>query len=324
MNTLLEEALNNYKILDPQIEFIRHNENQTYKLKDTLSNNQYVMRIHKPNTDFSLDIFGDKKHSVDLLISEMNILKAISESTEILVQTPIRNNNSEFVTVLSDGTPVTLLTWIDGNTVEEIELTDDILYKIGEMVGKFHRFSKSWPKSKDLHRYSYDKSLLIRVISKIKTGVELNVLSNEEFKIVENTVNEIINRMNKLDLQKNSKGIVHSDLSKSNLIVSNEQIAPIDFCLCGNSYYYMDLGSLFSHFDNHKQQSCIINGYKSVIDEDINAKYIETFFVFQIILYIATHIENAAKWDWFNDAFNRWCKKFFIPFSNNIAFIITS
>lgn len=321
MSDLLKEALSNYEIRNPQIEFIRHNENETYKVVDTLLNKQYVIRIHKPSMDFSLDIFGSKKHSTDLLMSEMSILNAIQNNTEIQVQAPVKNKNGEFVTVLSEGTPVTLLTWLDGHTIEEIELTDGVLFKIGEMVGKLHRFSKKWSKSSESNRYSYDKALLEHIVSKIKTGVDINVITNDQFKIIKNAVNEIINQMSELDMQKDSKGIVHSDLSKSNLIFCKEQVVPIDFCLCGNSYYYMDLGSLFSHFDKKEQQISIINGYKSIIDKEINTKYIEAFFVFQIILFIATHIKSASKWNWFNDAMNRWCRDYFTTFSNNIPFI---
>lgn len=321
MNTLLNEALNNYEIQYPEIEFIRHNENETYKVRDTLSNAQYVIRIHKPSNDFSLDIFGYKEHSVDLLTNEMNLLNAIRENTDISVQRPMKNKNGEFVTVLSDGTPATILTWVDGKTVEEIEITDEVLFKIGEMIGEFHRFSKKWSKVSELKRYSYDKSLLVNTILKIKTGVELNVLSNEQLKIIVDAANEIANRINELDLKEDCIGIVHSDLSKSNLILNNGQVVPIDFCLCGNSYYYMDLGSLFSHFDKSEQQKCIINGYKSIINEDVDTKYIEAFMIFQIILFIATHINNAPSLDWFNAAINRWSKEFFIPFINNIAFI---
>lgn len=321
MNTLLKEALYNYEIQHPQIEFIRHNENQIYKLKDMQLNNQYVIRIHKPRSDFSLDIFGDKKPSIDLLVSEMNLLNAISKNTEIPVQIPIKSKNGDFVTVLSDGTPVTLLTWVDGKTVEEIELTDKVLFKIGEMLGRFHDFSKKWSKNINLNRYSYDKNLLINMLSKIETSVKLNVFSSEQFKVIVDAINGIIDCINELDLQKNSKGIVHSDLSKSNLIMNNGRITPIDFSLCGNSHYYMDLGSLFSHFDKQEQRSCIISGYKSIIDEDIEVKYIEAFMVFQIVLFISTHIASAPQWDWFNAALNRWCKEFFIPFSNKTPFI---
>ena len=96
---------------------------------------------------------------------------------------------------------------------------------------------------------------------------------------------------------------------------------PIDFGLSGISYYYMDLGSLFSHFNKTEEQSLILKGYKSIIKDDIEIKYIETFMVFQIILFIATHIEKADKHKWFGSAIDRWSIEFFNPFINNIRFL---
>ncbi len=260
MNPLLKEVIANYPIQNPQIKLIRHNENETYRLIDLFESKQYLLRIHKPTTDFSLKIFGVKIHSIASLQSEMQILNAIHEHTEIPVQIPVPNNNDELVTVLSDGSPATLLSWLDGNTIEGTELTSDILFKIGEMIGLFHRFSKAWSESSNLDHYSYDRSLLSIVMAEIQNGVKPNSISIEQFQIIENVVNEIGNRMNELDSQSNSWGIVHSDLSKSNLIIHNRKISPIDFSLCGYSYYYMDLGSVFSHFNVQEQQNRILNG----------------------------------------------------------------
>jgi len=322
MNDLLREALCNYEINQPQAEFIRHNENKTYKIKDMLLNKQYVIRIHKSSEDFSLDIFHSHKHSIDYLNGEINILNSIRRNTKIGVQIPIKNKGGEFVTILKDGTPVTLLSWIDGNTIDNIKLNDHILFKLGAMVGKFHQFSKAWSESKKISRYSYDKMLLKRMAFKLIDGLQLKVLSSDQFEIIDHAINEICNSIDQLDLQKKSKGIVHSDLAKSNIIVRDDgEIAPIDFGLSGNSYYYMDLGSLFSHFNKPEQQSFILKGYKSIINEEVEIKYIETFMVFQIILFISTHIENAHKFEWFNSAINRWSKDFFIPFINNIRFV---
>ncbi|OOM78152.1 homoserine kinase [Clostridium puniceum] len=322
MKDLLGEALYNYEINQPQVEFIRHNENETYKIKDMLLNKQYVIRIHKSSEDFSLDIFKEDKHSIDYLTGEINILNCIRRNTKIGAQMPIKNKYGEFVTILKDGTPVTLLSWINGNTIDNIKLNNHILFKLGAMIGEFHQFSKAWSESKKISRYSYDKMLLKRMKCKLIGGLRLKAISNEQFEIIDDTINEISNTLDRLDLQKKSKGIVHSDLAKSNIIVSdNEEIIPIDFGLSGNSYYYMDLGSLFSHFNKPNQQSLILKGYKSIINEDVEIKYIEAFMVFQIILFISTHIENAYKIQWFNSAINRWSKEFFIPFLNNIRFI---
>lgn len=322
MNNLLKEALNNYEINQPEVEFIRHNENITYKIKDQILNKKYVLRIHKSNEDFSLEIFHDCKNIVKHVYEEINILNSIRDNTNMDIQTPIKNKNGHFVTLLTDGTPVTLLTWIDGNTIDKAPLNEEILFKLGAKVGEFHKFSKWWSEDNKTSIYSYDKRLLKKITHKLIDGVELKAISWNQFEIIDCAIDEISNSIDELDLQKKSKGIVHSDLGKSNIIISDAgEIVPIDFGLSGISYYYMDLGSLFSHFNKSDEQSLILKGYKSIINADIKIKYIETFMVFQIILFIATHIEKAHKLKWFSSAIDRWSREIFYPFINNIRFI---
>jgi Ser/Thr protein kinase RdoA (MazF antagonist) len=322
MKKLLTEALNSYEINQPEVEFIRHNENATYKVKDPILNKEYVLRIHKASEEFSLDIFYDNKNINKHVYEEINTLNAIRDNTNINIQIPIKNKNGHFVTLLTDGTLVTLLTWVSGDTIDKINLNDDILFKLGVMVGEFHRFSKGWSESKKESLYSYDKKLLKKITHKLIDGVELKAISWDQFEIIDHAIDEISNLIDKLDLEKKSKGIVHSDLGKSNIILSDTgEIVPIDFGLSGISHYYMDLGSLFCHFSKFEEQSLILKGYKSIIKDDIEIKYIEAFMVYQIILFIATHIENADKFQWFNSAVNRWSTDFFIPFVNNIRFI---
>lgn len=55
---LLQEALSHYDFRNPQAEFIRYNENATYKLTDAITLSQYVLRIHQSSDSFSLDVFG--------------------------------------------------------------------------------------------------------------------------------------------------------------------------------------------------------------------------------------------------------------------------
>ncbi|WP_160688240.1 phosphotransferase [Clostridium sp. C2-6-12] len=324
MNNLLIEALNSYEISQPEVEFIRHNENATYKIKDSILNKKYVLRIHKAIEDFSLEIFQDNKNVVKHVYEEINILNSIRDNTHINIQTPIKNKNGHYVTLLADGTPVTLLTWINGDTIDKVELNEDILFKLGAMVGVFHRFSKKeWRDSENTSLYLYDKMLLKKITHKLIDGVELRIISWDQFEIIDHTIDEISNSIYELDLKKNLKGIVHSDLGKSNIIVSDTgEIVPIDFGLCGISYYYMDLGSLFSHFNKPEQQKNILKGYKSIIKDQIEIKYIETFMVYQIILFIATHIEKAHKLKWFSSAIDRWINEFFNPFNNKIRFLI--
>ena len=206
MNNLLREALYNYEIIQPQIEFIRHNENKTYKIKDPILNKKYVLRIHKSSEDFSLDIFYDNKNIVNHVYEEINILNSIRDNTSIDIQIPIKNKNGHFVTLLTDGTLVIFLTWINGDTIDNVKLNEDILFKLGAMVGELHRFSKECSESKSTSLYSYDKRLLKKITHKLIDGVELKIISWNQFEIISHAINEISNLIDKLDLQKKSKG----------------------------------------------------------------------------------------------------------------------
>jgi Ser/Thr protein kinase RdoA (MazF antagonist) len=322
MNNLLIEALNSYEINQPEVEFIRHNENATYKVKDSILNIKYVLRIHKASEEFSLEIFQDYKNVVKHVYEEINLLNSIRDNTNMELQTPIKNKNGHFVTLLTDGTPVTLLTWINGDTIEKVPLNEKNLFKLGAKVGEFHRFSMKCPVSENTSLYLYDKGLLKKITNKLIDGIEIKAISRNQFEVINNAIDGISESLDELNYQKKAKGIVHSDLGKSNIIVSDtDEIVPIDFGLCGICYYYMDLGSLFSHFNKSEQQRVILKGYKSIIKEQIDIKYIETFMVFQIILFIATHIEKADKLEWFSSAIDRWSVEFFNPFINNIRFI---
>ena len=101
---LLQEALAHYEFREPRAEFIRHNENATYKLTDAITLNQYVLRIHQSSDSFSLEVFGLQQHRAELLESEMQILLRIGAYTDIPVQRPVRNRDGQLVTRLGDGT----------------------------------------------------------------------------------------------------------------------------------------------------------------------------------------------------------------------------
>ncbi|TDF89184.1 hypothetical protein [Paenibacillus piri] len=44
------EVLLNYTFVDPEVQFIRHNENITYKVTEKGTGESYLLRMHKPIT----------------------------------------------------------------------------------------------------------------------------------------------------------------------------------------------------------------------------------------------------------------------------------
>lgn len=313
MDNLLEETLELYSIRNAQVEFIRFNENLVYKV---IHNNMtYVVRIHKYGDGVDFSILGSDIHSVKLLQSEIEIINifrnefsssVIPDNRQVVkcldvLQRPIKNKYGKFVSVLSDGIPVTVLSWIDGIDFGQEYIRDVDLFNIGVLVGRMHIISRNKLKDLKLCRKSYDASMVEKLLYYIHKGRENGAYSNKQYKSMEEAAREVRVRMKELDIMGNSYGIIHSDLTRTNLIKNNNCIVPIDFCLSAYGYYYHDLGTLFLDFYEEEQQKLIIHGYESIIKEKVNERYIETFEVYQTLLYLAANAKNFPDISWLPD-----------------------
>jgi len=134
---MIDKALNFYNINNPTATFIRHNENMTYKITDTT--NSYVLRIHKPVEGFNIDYMRMGVCPSRQVASEMELLQYLYNKGNVATQKVICNHHGETVTRLDDGTPVTVLEWINGDTLDSIEITEEIAKEIGIMIGQLHR-----------------------------------------------------------------------------------------------------------------------------------------------------------------------------------------
>lgn len=274
----------------------------TYKVIDGKTDEAYVLRIHLPKEGFSL---ATTQHSYDNLCSEIQFIDAINEQTDIVVQKPVKNKNGLFVSKILDEDKriyATVLTWIKGITLSKEDANySKQAYLTGVLTAKLHNFSSNWVEGRELKRNRYDKEKLKSVIKQIEKGVSLNLIKDDEFKIIEKGGEKIISFMEELDTRLfDSKGVVHADLHKSNLIVHDEIITPIDFCLCGYGYFYMDLGGILADFSPLSIRKEVLRGYGSIRDiPELDIKYIEGFFIMSIFLFMATQLYNPETKEWY-------------------------
>jgi Ser/Thr protein kinase RdoA (MazF antagonist) len=112
---MLYQALKLYDLKQPETEFIRHNENITYKITDI--DKKYLLRIHKPIEGFSPNTLTDYSHS-ELISSEIEIISALKNGTDLSVQTPISGLDGNFVQTILNNIPVTLLEWVEGEDAQ--------------------------------------------------------------------------------------------------------------------------------------------------------------------------------------------------------------
>jgi len=314
------DALELYDLNQPRAELIRHNENMTYKVTD--ADKKYVLRIHKRVEGFSTDIFDMSHNLIELIQSELEIISALKNAADFQMQTPVCGRNGNLVQALDDGTPVSLLAWVEGQTVESAGITPEIAKESGKLMAKMHTFFHQRTESeKKYARYSYDQSILPRIAERIENAAQVKAMTDKQANIILNAIDEMRQRFDELD-NIEEKHIVHADLGKSNVIVgANGQLTPIDFSLCGYSHFYMDIGGIFglNHDDGNRQH--IIEGYRSVRNHEIKTRFIEPYFALGVLLFISCQYERAKGWDWFPGKMERWCRDIFEPLANKTEFI---
>ncbi|MCL6605506.1 MAG: phosphotransferase [Paenibacillus sp.] len=297
-----EKVLLHYSFIEPDIEFIRHNENITFKVTTKPDNRCYLLRIHKPVSEGLSGI----QHTHDGLESEMFLLREIDQRNLLKVQKPVQNRDGELVTeYISDqlGSSVaTILEWIEGSTLTlNEESIDRIIFKLGENLAKLHVFSQTKKPLEFHNRPVYNAERIDDALAELRKGVKNNVLSQNDFEVIRQVLTLVKEQLTELDSREASWGYIHADLQLGNVIVAGENPSLIDFCLFGYGYYLFDLGSAASML-NTELRKTLLQGYASKTNfsfDDI--RYIEGQIFMDIFISYIFFINDPEKNGWIKD-----------------------
>jgi Ser/Thr protein kinase RdoA (MazF antagonist) len=305
---MIEEALKNYNFKNPEAVFIRHNENITYKILD--EDNKYLLRIHNAaeGLDFSIS-YGATPRQI-FIESEIELLTKLHNIGSIKTQFPIRNIAGEYVTRLNSGDLVTVLSWLDGDTLVNTSITEELVYQIGQMIGKLHNATATIT---NVSRCHYDQVYIDRVSNEIRNAYELKHIEEQSYELIKTVLSHI---KWILAEEKQNFLLIHSDLSKSNIIYDIGNLSPIDFSLSGYGIPELELGQIIGSLYKDEYISSLVAGYESMGNRKINSSYIKAFTALSIIAYIAIHHSKVYKDESFVNAMGRWCDTFFIPVNN--------
>jgi Ser/Thr protein kinase RdoA (MazF antagonist) len=305
-----------YGIKQPDIKFIRHNENRTYKVNDSVTGNSYLLRIHQPIT---VNIEG-LQHTFNGLLSELQLLEEIANQTDLLVQKPVRNCYGEFITRIElDGKIInsSLLTWLEGKDLQKEDLLiEGFVTNLGAQLAELHRFFRNYNSRSHFNtRSNQGSERNNQMLSQIQRGVEQGLILPSDFNIVEQTIQLINSRLESIGKSADSWGVIHADLNMGNIIVTSKgEISFIDFGLFGFGYYLFDVstGALMIPSENRRQ---FVKGYYGVNEVPIDdfAK-MEGFMLTGILGYYAFHMENEKVHPWIRERMPLLCSKHCLPF----------
>ncbi|OAB45482.1 phosphotransferase enzyme family protein [Paenibacillus glacialis] len=309
---LITEILEQYPIHVSSTAFIRHNENLTYKVTDELSGMSYLLRIHKS----VISTMSGLQHTNEGLKIEMMLLNELSGTTDIMVQTPVRNSLGGWVTqVTEEGVVVhsTLLRWIEGRDIQKGEvISKEHITHLAEQVRNLHQFGRASGVSSSEFRPTYsDITENESMLKQLELGVSLGVFSVDDFIIVKKFFELLNARLETYPKTVNTWGIIHADINKGNLLITQHGIAIIDFCLFGYGYYLYDVaGSVLSFKPEDRLHFIAEYIDKSSTFTEKDMQLLEGFMILCIFGFYAFHMENEEQHAWMRERMPIFCKKY--------------
>ena len=223
------------------------------------------------------------------------------------IREAVENRYGELITKLQNGIYVTVSKWLDGESLDKIELNDAICYQIGDMLARLHQKAKGFR------------------VSPVKTyGKQHCECTKRRFQALENLglSNEYSLIMQKccdhagavLENVQDEFQMIHGDLSASNILQTPDGLVPIDFSFFGMGHPMYDLAVLFGNIGGslaRRQQ--MAEGYRNT-GGTIRYDVLDACFVLTLLDCLGIHYEQWSKQEWFAPRMQRWNKENLSPY----------
>ncbi|MCP1181869.1 phosphotransferase enzyme family protein [Paenibacillus sp. 1781tsa1] len=315
------DIIQNYTIEKPVVSYIRHNENLTYHVVDEASGQKYLLRIHQA----AYASMSGIQHTPPALEAEMNLLHELNATTALRVQHPVRNVSGDWVTLWTSeaGKEIccTVLEWIEGRDIQQGErLTTEQIYDLGaqlQMLHQYGRVQNQTDRTKVRPTYGNIPENLV-MLGQLEEGVRLGIFTTEDFNLLRETFENINEQLATYPQQAGTWGIIHGDITRNNLLITDQGMSMIDFCLHGYGYYLFDAGGAALMF-NREERDIFLSGYTKKIapltDRDI--RLMEGFMLIFTLGYYAFQMANESRHEWMKDRMPKLCSKYCRPYVQN-------
>lgn len=297
---IIEEALSYYNIATSDVTLLRHNENLTFRI-----GTEYLLQIHNSVEGFHTEYYYEGLDRIAVYESEYEFLENLKEQG-MIIREPMKNCSGERITKLSDGTLVTVSKWLEGESLDKLELNDKLCYRIGELTAHLHRNTKGF---RPFSSMSYDRHHCNSIKSRLPV-LEGMGLDNGFSKLMQSACDAVGNVLYKLQEE---FLLLHADLSPSNILSTPNGLVAIDFSFFGMGHPMFDLSVLFGNIGGLTSRQKIAEGYRNA-GGIINFEALDACYVLNLLDCLMIHYEMWRKQEWFEPRMQRWCKEIFEPF----------
>lgn len=301
---LIDKALQLFGIDAAECTILRHNENISCKV--CAPDKTYSLRIHCPVDDFNTTLVNFEYDAYEQFQDEAELLCYMREHGFPELQEPIAGPDGRLIYRLSDGSPAMLLSWIPGRPIEEAE-GKKYARELRKLAAKIHLSSKGFFG----RRCSYDELLVDRLAEEVCSAVDCGHISPSAGDTCTKELRAIRTAISRLKEDGRHYGILHSDLGFGNVLVSDNQLIPIDFSLSGFGCYAQEAGMLQSNYQDEESRRLVLQGLAES-GEEIDEKDAELFISLSVLLFICSQHGRYFSEGWFSEAMERWCSTLFI------------
>ncbi|OZQ58502.1 aminoglycoside phosphotransferase [Paenibacillus sp. VTT E-133280] len=315
-NEKLLDLLGRYDdIQQPEIIFLRHNENRTYRVNDRMGKS-YLLRIHDPFID---DMKG-LQHTHDGILGELQMLEELGSWSINEIQTPIRNKDGELITIVEyEGELLncSVLTWLDGRDMIKNDVNNlELVKKLGLQLAELHTFFRQYKYSDIKIRPSQGRAYNERMIRVIHSGVKKNLFTSSDANVIEQTL-QLINFRLVDHGGEAGPDLIHGDLCMGNIIITTEGEARfIDFGFFGTGYALLDVAMGAMMLPSDRRDTFLKGYYREHENIANDLLQLEGFMLVAIIGYYVFQLENEHVHAWMREKMPKLCAEYCRPFLN--------
>lgn len=240
-----------------------------------------------------LRLAPSEEREFEHIIYEMDILQYLEENNFPAIRV-VKSKCNNYV--IDKDTPfgeyyATVFEKVPGICIEELDLNDDLVIKMGESLAQLHMVLKNHDSNRDSFREKLDwiENELIELED--KWAIDKLKKLKEDFKSI--TINS------------DNYGLIHYDYELDNLFYDEQSgiIYPIDFDDSMHHLYVMDILQTLDSFEDRRSEfeTSFLEGYKKV--KDISKEYEKEMRLCKRFanLYKYVRVSRASKDKWENE-----------------------
>lgn len=295
---LILRALERYGLEGQPWRILRHNENLTVRVGE-----DYLLRIHRPVAEIHMEPLLAGADLPALRRTELALLWHLGRKG-LTVQRPLPDLEGRDVTLLSDGTVATVLTWLPGEPLEPEKLTEALCLRLGALTAELHRAAADFQGVEILR---YDPALCRRLRADFSRMYRAGCLDRRCLSRMEAACDAVAE-----GLTGGEGTTIHADLSPGNLLLTERDPVAIDFSLSGWGHPMLDLAGLMGLTAKTELRQALAAGFTAGGGQ-IDRPMLDRCCCLRALINLALYLESRWREPAFAKGLEESCRRVFRP-----------